>query len=227
VTKDFKHDLSRMAEACSKRESLVYLCNPANPTGTMLHKDEVKRFLDSVSEYAIIVVDEAYGEYVDRYDYESCVRYVKQGRPNVIVLRTFSKVYGLAGLRVGYAMGPARLIREMSSHRLWNNINQAGAAAALASLGDQQMVSAVRRKNARERQSFYDEMKKLNIEFIPSETSFVMFNGKRSSLELISAFKRHQILIGRPIPSLPEYVRISLGTREEMEVFFNVLKKTI
>lgn len=227
LTKDFKHDLDQMVEACLKRESMVYICNPANPTGTILHKKAVKQFLDSVPEHIIVVVDEAYDEYVDRSDYESCIRYVKQGRPNVVVLRTFSKIYGLAGLRVGYAFGPKRLIRAMSSHRLWNNINQTGAAAALASFGDQHMVSAVRRKNAQVRQLFYEEVKKLNMEFIPSETSFVMINVKRASTEMIAAFKEHHILIGRPIPSLPEHVRISLGTREEMKVFFNVLKKII
>ena len=227
LTKDFKHDLDRMSEVCRKRQSIVYLCNPANPTGTTLHKGAVRRFLDLTPEHVIVVVDEAYAEYVDRPDYESCIRYVKQGRPNVIVLRTFSKIYGLAGLRVGYALGPTRLIQEMSSHRLWNNINQPGAAAALTSLGDQKMVSAIRRKTAQARQSFYDEMKKLNMEFIPSETSFVMFNCNRSSIEMISAFKEHQILIGRPIPSFPQHVRISLGTKKEMEVFFSVLKKII
>ena len=89
------------------------------------------------------------------------------------------------------------------------------------------MLAAVRRENVQVRRYFYEEVKKLNMEFIPSETSFVMFNAKRSSLEMISAFKGHQILIGRPIPSLPQHVRISLGTREEMKVFFNVLKKIV
>ncbi len=224
LTKDFKHDLNRMAEACHKRECLVYICNPANPTGTILSKNALKRFLSLVPEHVIVAVDEAYAEYVDRSNFESCVRYVNEGRPNVIVLRTFSKLYGLAGLRDGYALGPKKLIRAMASHRLWNNINQAGAAAALASLGDKQMISVVRRQNAEVRRSFYEEVHKLNLEFIPSETDFVMVNVDRSSAEMIAAFKEHQILIGRRIPSLPEYIRITLGTRKEMSAFFNVLR---
>ena len=227
LNNDFKHDLDRMAEACHKTARLVYLCNPANPTGTILSKKALKRFLSLVPENVIVVVDEAYAEYVGRSDFESCVRYVKEGRPNVIVLRTFSKLYGLAGLRVGYALGPKKLIRAMASNRLWNNINQAGAAAALASLGDKQMISLIRRKNAQVRKYFYEEARKLDLEFIRSETDFVMVNVNRSSAEIIAAFKDHQILIGRRIPSLPEYVRITLGTRKEMIAFFNVLRNIL
>jgi histidinol-phosphate aminotransferase len=227
LTADFKHDLVRMAAACHKSRGLVYICNPANPTGTILHKKALERFLNLVPQHIIVVVDEAYTEYVDRSDFESCVRHVKHGRPNVVVLRTFSKLYGLAGLRVGYALGPEKLIQAMASHRLWNNINQAGAAAALASFGDRQMVSTVRRQNAEVRSFFYEESHKLSLEFIPSETNFVMMKANRSSTELISAFKEHQILIGRRIPSLPEHIRITLGTREEMSVFFDVLRNII
>jgi histidinol-phosphate aminotransferase len=216
-----------MAEACRKRESLVYLCNPANPTGTTLNKDSVGSFLDLVPEHAIVVVDEAYAEYVDRPDYESCVRYVKQGFPNVVVLRTFSKLYGLAGLRVGYALGPKNLILAMSSHRLWNNINHAGAVAALVSFGDERMISAVRRQNAQVRRFFYEETMELDMEVIPSETSFVMLHVKRPAADMITAFKSFQVLIGRPIASLPEYVRITLGTKEEMKVFFEVFRKIL
>lgn len=224
LTQDFKHDLNRMAEACHKRECLVYICNPANPTGTILSKKAIKRFLSLVPEHVIVAVDEAYAEYVDRSDFESCVRYVNEGRPNVIVLRTFSKLYGLAGLRVGYALGPKKLVQAMASHRLWNNINQTGAAAALASLGDEQMISVIRRKNAQVRNDFYEEVQKLGLEFIPSETDFVMVNVNRSAAEMITAFKEHQIHIGRRIPSLPEHIRITLGTRKEMSAFFTVLR---
>lgn len=227
LTRDFQHDLDQMAAICLKSEAMVYICNPANPTGTIVQKDAMEQFLVRVPENTIVVVDEAYAEYTDRSDFESCVKHVRRDRPNLVVLRTFSKLYGLAGLRIGYALGPKHLIQAMASHRLWNNVNQAGAAAALASLRDKQSMSIVRQQNARVRQAFYKEVKKLGIQYIPSETSFVMLNVKRPAIEMIPAFRKNQILVGRPIPSLPKYLRITLGTGEEMRYFLKVLKALI
>jgi histidinol-phosphate aminotransferase len=224
LTPDYRHDLEKMLAACGQQAGMVFMCNPANPTGTLLKKDEVDDFIRRVPESVVVLADEAYAEYVDRPDFESGVRYVREGRPNVVVSRTFSKIYGLAGLRVGYAIGPKALIKRMAPHRLWNNTNQLGTAAAMAGLADQQSMMTVRRLNAEARDFVYKELRKMGLEFIPSETNFVTINVKRPAGEIIEGLKQRQVLVGRPFPSIPHHVRVSLGTMAEMKLFVEAFR---
>jgi len=223
-TEDAGHDLQRMLEAAYSYEGMLYLCNPCNPTGMIIDKKRITEFIDMVPEGVVVVVDEAYAEYVGP-EFFSCMDLVRSGASNLIVVRTFSKIYGLAGLRVGYCAGNEKLIRAMAGHRLWNNINQAGLAAARAALKNQTWVDTMRRENERTKIYFCSGLKELGIDYIPSSTSFVLMSAGRSWEETHSyLYLKGSIVAGRKIPSLPGHIRISLGSREDMDHVLSVLQ---
>ncbi|MFY9610471.1 MAG: aminotransferase class I/II-fold pyridoxal phosphate-dependent enzyme [Blastocatellia bacterium] len=226
LTADYKHDMRRMLRA-GHGAGLIFFCNPSNPAGTLVDKERVGRFVRSLPRGVVLLSDEAYAEYVDRPDYESCLRYVKAGQP-VVVSRTFSKIYGMAGLRVGYAIGRKDLIARMAKRRLANNPNQLATAAALAALkNDDEFVKRVRRLNAQVREYVCHELRAMGLGFIPSETNFVMIGAGRPAQPLIEALKKRNVLVGRLFPSLPEHVRVSFGTMAEMKSFIREFKAVL
>lgn len=226
LTADYKHDLRRMLKA-GYGAGLIFFCNPSNPAGTLVDKEQVGRFVRSLPRGVVLLSDEAYAEYVDRPDYESCLRYVKAGLP-VVVSRTFSKIYGMAGLRVGYAIGRKDLIARMAKRRLANNPNQLATAAALAALEkDDDFVKRVRRLNAEVREYVGEELRGMGIGCIPSETNFVMVGTARPAESLIEELKNRNVFVGRLFPSLPEHLRVSLGTMSEMKSFIKEFKEVM
>ena len=226
LTADHKHDMRRMLRA-GHGAGLIFLCNPSNPAGTLVEKEPVGRFVRSLPRGAVLLSDEAYAEYVDRSDYESCLRYVKAGLP-VVVSRTFSKIYGMAGLRVGYAIGRKDLIERMAKRRLANNPNQLATAAALAALiNDDEFVKRVRRLNAEVREYVCRELRAMGLAFIPSETNFVMIGVGRPAQPLIEELQKRKVLVGRLFPSLPEHLRVSFGTMAEMKVFVREFREVM
>jgi histidinol-phosphate aminotransferase len=226
LTLDYKHDLPRMLKA-SHAAGLIFFCNPSNPAGTMIDKQEVERFVRRLPRGVVLLSDEAYAEYVDRPDYESCLRYVKEGLP-IVVSRTFSKIYGMAGLRVGYAIGRKDLIKRMAKRRLANNPNQLATAAALAALkNDDEFVKRVGRLNAEVREYVCQALRGMGLAFIPSETNFVMIGAGRPAKPLIEELKKRNVIVGRLFPSLPEHVRVSLGTMAEMKSFVKEFKEVM
>ncbi len=222
--KDKGHDFQSMLDAAYLHGGLIYVCNPCNPTGSLKNKKELTDFVDQIPPEMIIVVDEAYAEYVGP-GFFSCMDLVRSGASNLIVVRTFSKIYGLAGLRVGYCAGNQELIRAMAGHRLWNNINQAGLAAAQASLGNQAWVDKMQRENEATRTYFCSGLDEIGIDYIPAAGSFVLISTGRSWEETHSYLLiKGGIVAGRKIPSLPGHIRISLGSREDMDHVLSVLQ---
>jgi histidinol-phosphate aminotransferase len=181
---------------------------------------------DEVPGDVHVLIDEAYREWVDNPSYESCVRYVKEGR-NVTVLRTFSKVYGLAGLRVGYAVTSKETAARMLPRRLQNSLNTVGLAAARASLADQATAKKIRQRNQRIRGDFVAWLGKKGLQTIPSETNFVMIEVGKRVPPIIEALKARGFLVGRLFPSMPTHLRVSLGTEEQMARFQPVLAEVL
>jgi histidinol-phosphate aminotransferase len=223
---EHKHDLPKMLRV-SHGAGMIFFCNPSNPAGTYIAKQETERFIRRLPRGPVLLADEAYAEYVTAPDYESCVRFVKEGLP-VVVSRTFSKIYGMAGLRVGYAIGRKDLIKRMAKRQLVNSPNQLAIAAALTALkSDGEFVDRVRKMNAEVRDYVCHEASAMGLSFIPSQTNFVMIGVTRPAKPLIEELKKRKLLVGRLFPSMPEHVRVSFGTMAEMKAFMKEFKEVI
>jgi len=222
----FTHDLAAMAEAVTPKTRLVFIANPNNPTGTAVSPAEIEAFLKRVPDHVITVFDEAYVELLDESERPESLRYVREGRP-VVVLRTFSKVYGLAGLRIGYAVAPPPCAALLHRVRQPFNVNAMALAAAEAALEDHAHVERTRRV-VREGLAFFErELKALGIPFVPSKANFLLVRTGRGR-EVFQALQAEKVIV-RPMDGygLPDYVRITIGTPEENQQCLEALKKVL
>jgi histidinol-phosphate aminotransferase len=226
LSADFRHDLPKMAAAAAVGAGLVYVCNPNNPTGTIVAGDELSTFVASVPPSVTILVDEAYHHFVEDPRYRSAVELLGKA-PNVVVVRTFSKIYGMAGLRLGYAVGSKERIAVMSDFASFSNANAGVLAAALASLADPDLVQKQRKQMNDTRRWLVAEMKRQGRRTIPSETNFVMIDIGGDVAPVIAAFRKRNILVGRKFPSLPNWLRITIGKPDEMQAFAAALDEIV
>jgi histidinol-phosphate aminotransferase len=221
------HDLPAMAKAVSDRTKLIYLANPCNPTGTYFTRRELDGLLAEVDDRALVVVDQAYHEYVGRPDYPDALDDVKRGR-NVMVLRTFSKVYGLAGLRIGYGMAAQEVAATVNRVRSPFNTSSLAQVGAIAALEDQEWVGKSREHNLRELAYLQGELKRRGVRFTPSVTNFVLVEFESDVKELFVEFQKRGVII-RPVggPGLVNCARVSVGTRPENERFLAALDQLV
>ncbi|HVR70224.1 MAG TPA: histidinol-phosphate transaminase [Vicinamibacteria bacterium] len=226
LTADFRHDLPRMLGACDERTGLVYVCNPNNPTGTLVGRDELSFFLERVPRSAVVLVDEAYHHFVDDPSYASVFAWLPR-MPNLLVVRTFSKVHGLAGLRLGYGVGSRETAAAVRAHAAFDNANAGVLAAALASLPDEEHVSRQRTLNREARDWLCRELDKDARRYIPSHANFLMIDVGRDVGPVIEAFRRRDVLVGRRFPSMPGWLRVSIGTPPEMRAFMDALRSIL
>ncbi len=220
-----EHDLEAMSRRITSKTSLVFICNPNNPSGTILPIDEVRDFCKSHDGQAVIFSDEAYYDFITEPDYPSMVELVKEDR-NIIVSRTFSKVYGLAGLRIGYLIARPDIARRLKS-AVMANTNILAIEAAKTALEDEEFYKFSILKAAEAKQHIYKTLDELSLPYIKSHTNFVFFKSGRSINHLIPAMKEQGVLIGRPFPPLYDWARISTGTMEEMKLFGTALKRVM
>ena len=222
----FTHDLQGIAQAITPRTRAVFLANPNNPTGTIYRRAEWERFLEKVSPDTLLVVDEAYFEYVEDGDYPDSLQYHESGK-SILTLRTFSKLYGLAGLRIGYGVGATDLISLMQRVRQPFNVNAPAQWGALAALDDREHVRRSLDVNREGMKYLTKEIAKLGLEQIPSQANFILIRvGDGDDI-----FKRLLVqgVIVRPmsIYELPAYIRVTVGTAEENQKFIQELRKII
>ena len=225
LTPDYRHDLSKMLGAAGSA-GLVYVCNPNNPTASLTPKGEVHAFLSKVPRETFVLVDEAYYHYVESGDYESVIPLV-QDYPNLIVARTFSKVYGMAGLRCGYCVAQGPTIERLRAHQSWDSVNIMALVAALASLRDPAHVEQGRRLNGEVKKYVCAELDKLGLSYIPSAANFMMIDMRREVRPLLEAMRRAGIEVGRFFPSLPNHMRVTVGTRGDMQAFLAALRQVV
>jgi len=226
LTADHRHDLPRMAAACDERTGLVYLCNPNNPTGTIVTGDELQAFFERAPKTATLLVDEAYHHFVEDARYKSAGEWIGKV-PNLLLVRTFSKIYGLAGMRLGYGIGSRETIAAMQPHQIWSNANASVLEAALASLEDKGLLPRYRQAMNGTRRWLCAELEKDGRSFIPSEANFVMIDVGGDVAPVIASLKARGVLVGRKFPSLPSWLRVSIGTPEEMQRFLAGLRVVV
>jgi len=225
LTSDYRHDLQKML-AAANGAGLVYICNPNNPTASITPRNEMSEFLAKLSPATIVLVDEAYHHYVESKDYESLIPLVKQ-YPNLIVARTFSKIYGMAGLRCGYCIAQPETIQRMRPHQTWDSVNIMALVAAIASLKDESQVTRGHRLNLEVKGMVSDAMERMGYQHIPSQANFMMFDVKRPVQPLISALRERGIQVGRLFPVLPTHMRVTIGKRLEMQAFLSAFKQVV
>ena len=223
LTSDYRHDLPAMARACDARVGLVYVCNPNNPTGTLVGGNELESFLKSVPPETVVLVDEAYHHFVEDARYRSAFEFLKD-RPNLVVVRTFSKIYGLAGMRLGYAVASKEKAEALRTQAVWSNGNASVLAAALASLEEPAHAERQRALMNATKRRLVEELRKDGRRFIPSEANFLMIEMGQDVGPLIDAFKARGIRVGRRFPALPTCLRISIGLDREMDAFLAGLR---
>ena len=204
LTSDHRHDLPKMAAACTSKTGVAYICNPNNPTGTIVTRDEFAAFVQAVPPTTLIVVDEAYFDFVDDPRYSSALEFIP-AHPNVIVARTFSKIYGMAGMRLGYAIGAKEQIARLAAELLQDNGNAAVLQAALVSITDDEHVATCRSQLNSTRQWLCAELTKDSRPFIPSQANFVMLDMGTDVKPIIEKFRARNIYVGRPFPAMPNF----------------------
>lgn len=225
-TADFRHDLAKMASVCDDRTGLVYVCNPNNPTGTIVSGDELEDLLARVPPTATVLVDEAYHHFVEDGRYRTAIGMLPR-HPNLIVARTFSKIYGLAGMRLGYAVASPGAASALNSFASWDNVNAAVLSAALANLGESGLVAQRRKALNDTRRWLCAELERDGRRYTPSHANFVMIDVHGDVAPVIRAFRDRNIEVGRKFPSMPNWLRISIGKPEEMRAFVAGLRAIV
>ena len=222
-----RHDIDAIIDALDNKTKLLYIDNPNNPLGSMLTAEELDRVVKSLPENTLLVVDEAYREYITREDFPETIDYVRKGL-NVVVLRTFSKIYGLAGLRVGYGIARPEIINILHRVRLPFNVNSIAQKAAIAALDDTEHVERSRKLVEEGKRFLYKEFEKMGIHYIPSEANFVTIKLEMDAKEINSKLMKKGI-IARPLNpyGLKNYLRVTIGTLEGNAKFIDALKEII
>ena len=225
LTKDLDFDLDEIEKRVTHETRLVFLCNPNNPTGKLLPADRVMDFCETVSKRAVVFSDEAYYDYITEPNYPSMVELVKKGH-DVVVSRTLSKVYGLAGIRMGYLIAKPELAKKLSD-RVVANTNIMAIEAGKAALADKDFYRFSLQKNAEAKAMIIQTLNELKLPYLESHANFVFFQAGRDITELGKTMAQKGFIIGRPFPPLNDWCRISTGTLEEIALYNQAIKEVL
>ncbi|WP_235298870.1 pyridoxal phosphate-dependent aminotransferase [Portibacter marinus] len=225
VNRELGHDLDGMHKRITNRTNLVFICNPNNPTGTIIPTPEIRSFSKSISGRTIAFVDEAYNDYVTEEGFEDMTQLVKEDL-NVIVSRTFSKVYGLAGIRIGYLIARPDIADRIRTN-LMASTNIPAIMAASAALDDAQFYEFSKSKNSEGKEMIYSALDLLGLEYKKSHTNFVFFKSGMDIVKLNEKMRSKGVLVGRPFPPFTDWCRISTGKTEDVEQFCSTIKNVL
>jgi len=223
--KNNKHDLDAVLRKIKKDTKIVYFDNPMNPIGTMINKKEVRRFMDRIPADIVVVFDEAYYEFAIKKDYPDTLKFIEEER-NVIVLRTFSKLYGLAGLRVGYCIAQKDFIDPIKNVSPPFSVNRFAQIAAAAALDDRGHIKKTKEINESGKKFLYENLKKMNVSYIPSETNFVTMDVKTDANKIFEELQKRNLFV-RPLTMYgkPTFLRVTVGTPEQNQRFIEAFKE--
>ncbi|MEO0094457.1 MAG: histidinol-phosphate transaminase [candidate division WOR-3 bacterium] len=225
--KNYNHDLKAMLSAIDNQTKLLFLDNPINPTGTIVKKNELEEFFDKLPENILVVIDEAYREYIDDPDYPDSFKIFRE-KKNILILRTFSKIYGLAGARLGYGIARKEIITNLMKLRISFNVNRISQVAGIAALDDEEFVKKTIRVNNEGKEFLYDAYKKLGLFYLPTYSNFIFVDFNKDSQIIFEALQR-QGIITRTIKEygFPNALRITIGTERQNRRLIRMLKKIL
>jgi histidinol-phosphate aminotransferase len=218
LTSDYAHDLEAMVAKAPKAGALIYLCNPNNPTASLTPSAKIETFVSTLPPNVTVLIDEAYHHFaMGAPQYRS---FLDGKNSRVIVARTFSKVYALAGMRLGYAVSTTETVKQLRSYQTHDNINIAAASCGTVALNDDQAMHAAVARNAADRDAFSQQAQSRALKVIPSYANFAMFDAGHPVKQVIAYFEQQNIRIGRPFPPMNTFARLTFGTPEEMSAFW-------
>lgn len=220
------NDLQIMRDAVTNRTKAVFICNPNNPSGTIVKTNELTAFLADLPQNILVVLDEAYADFADDPDFPNGIRLLKSGIPNLIVLRTFSKIHAMAGLRLGYAAAEPTIIAAMLKVKDPFNVNSIALAAGIAALANKKHVALSLELVRAGRRQFYNELAELQVEYLPTQANFILIDLKQDSKEIYNYLLQNGVIV-RPTHSfgLPTCIRVTFGTAEQNDRFFRVFRE--
>jgi len=223
----FKYDLAAMLKLVDKKTKLVFIANPNNPTGTYVTKYEVAEFLNALPKSVVVVFDEAYDTFIDVDDYPDSLSYFKR-KKNIIILKTFSKAYGLAGLRLGYAIADAELVSYLERVRQPFNVNILAQAAGLAAIEDKKFLKKTRQLTLEGKDFIYQALSEMGLGYLPSVANFILVDVGKDGLEVFKSMLKFGVIV-RDMKQygLNNFIRVTIGTQKENERFVRVLKKVL
>jgi len=224
---DYTHDLRDMYSRITIKTKIVFIANPNNPTGTMVKRDELEWFLDKVPDDILVVIDEAYFEYVDDPEYPNTLEFHSMGK-SILTVRTFSKIYGLAGIRLGYGVANVKIISEMHRVRQPFNVSSIAQKAGIAALGDTGHVRRSKELNREGLEYLREELGKLGIKFAPTSTNFILIDLDRDPMPTYNALLREGVIV-RPVAGygLRTHLRVTAGLPDENVKFINALSRVL
>jgi len=222
LTATYAHDVKAMVKA-HPSPGAYYIVNPNNPTGTMTPKADIVWLVNNKPKGSVVIIDEAYHHFSND---ESCIDLVAQDK-DVIVMRTFSKIYGMAGIRAGYGIAQRSVIQKMDQQKAWDSMNVVALAGARASLLDANHVAVGRKRNNETRQQVVNILTKLGYDVLPSQANFFMVDLKRPVKPVIASLRDHGVHVGRLFPAMPQCLRVTVGTPDEMDAFASAFRSVM
>ncbi len=226
--KSFRYDLAAILREIDSKTRLIFIANPNNPTGTYLDRREVEAFLRQVPDDVVVCFDEAYYDFVESKDFPNSIFHVKSGKSNVVILRTFSKSYGLAGLRIGYGLGSPEMIQYLDKIRQPFNVNRLAQEAACAALDDRAFLAKTKKVVSAGRKFLYGEFDKLKLRYVRSQANFILFDVRRSASHVFESLLKKGIIVrSMKAYGLDTYIRVSIGTQAENQKFIRALKEVL
>lgn len=228
LTPDYRLDLEAMAQAITPRTKLVFVCNPNNPTATIVTRDEVEAFMRRVPDHVLAIFDEAYYEYVEAEDYPDSLQYIREGRGNVMTMRTFSKAHGLAGIRLGYAIADPAVLRPLHQVKGIFEVNRLAQAAGIAALDDEEFISRSVEMTRSGRRDLYRAFTRLGLPYVESHTNFILVEAGPQAVEVQQQLLAQGVIV-RPCVNydLPHCLRISVGDPVQNRRLVEVLEAVL
>ncbi|MEK7989416.1 MAG: histidinol-phosphate transaminase [Thiotrichaceae bacterium] len=228
LTQDYSVNLPALLEHITEKTKIIFICNPNNPTGTVVNETEVNDFIKRIPPHILVVFDEAYAEMVATDAFPNTLNYIKEGWENVMMLRTFSKVYGMAGIRLGYGFGHKNVLEPLLRVKAPFSVNLLAQAAGIAALEDQAFMHRSVKLNRQGREQLYQGFSNLGLEYVESHTNFILVGFGTTASSIHQALLSKGIIV-RPCAAygLPEFLRISIGTHEQNKQLFKLLKSIL